>query len=231
MPLTLEWQHRIQRWQEALCQCVYLPLENIPLSGHTTFEHLTYEQALQGEFKPMQPGTAWGKEWEYGWFRGQVTLPPAAAGKRIALRASQGIESLVWINGRIEGSFGSSHKEITLTRSGQAGEVYEILMEAYAGHPFIMAQGPVPFGRLDRVDPGAMHRNLDESSFGVWLEEVYQLALDFTTLNELRDGLDPLALRTAEIDQALTAARRAPRDASCARRPCWARSASGSWAC
>jgi alpha-mannosidase len=203
MPLTPEWQHRIQRWQEALWQCFYLPLGSVALSGHTTFDHLTYEQALQGEFKPIQPGTVWGRAWEYAWLRGQVTLPPEAAGQRIVLRAAQGIESLVWINGKIMGSFGSAHKEITLTRAGRAGERHELVMEAYAGHPFTMAQGPLPFGREQRVDPNCMHGALDEASFGIWLEDVYQLALDFTTLYELRDGLDPLSLRTAEIDQAL----------------------------
>ncbi|HEX7597059.1 MAG TPA: glycoside hydrolase family 38 C-terminal domain-containing protein, partial [Polyangia bacterium] len=48
-----------------------------------------------------------------------------------------------------------------------------------------------------------MNTRLVESTFGIWLEEVYQLALDFTTLHELRDGLDPLSLRSAEIDQGL----------------------------
>ncbi len=203
MALTLEWQHRIQRWQDALWQCCYFPLAGLSLSGFTTFEHLTYEQALQGDFKPVQPGETWGKEWLYAWFRGQVTLPEAASGKRIVLCAAQGIESLVWINGRIAGSFGSGHHEVTLSRAGNPGERYDILMEAYAGHPWVMAQGPLPFGKPNVGDPGATHFVLDESSFGVWLEEVYQLALDFTTLRELRDGLDPLALRTAEIDQGL----------------------------
>jgi len=106
MTLTPEWQHRIQRWQDALWQCCYLPLDTIVLSGHTTFEHLSLEQASQREFVTIQPGAAWGRYWEYGWFRGAVTLPPQAAGKRIVLCARQGFESLVWMDGKVAGSFG-----------------------------------------------------------------------------------------------------------------------------
>jgi alpha-mannosidase len=42
-----------------------------------------------------------------------------------------------------------------------------------------------------------------KSTFGIWLEEVYQLAVDFTTLFELRGRIDPFSLRVAKIDEAL----------------------------
>ena len=42
-----------------------------------------------------------------------------------------------------------------------------------------------------------------ESSYGIWYEQAYQLALDFTTLFELRNRLDPDSLRVSEIDQGL----------------------------
>ena len=203
MPLTLEWLHRIQRWQDALWQCCYLPLDNVALSGHTTFDHLTYEQAIQRDFSPTQPGAVWGQPWKYGWFRGALTLPPQAAGQRIVLRARQGFESLVWMEDRVVGSFGPAHTEITLSRSGKPGQAYEFVMEAYAGHPAVMATGPLPFGVPKRSDGGSEHYILDESTFGIWLEEVYQLAVDFTTLYELRAGLDPLSLRVAEVDRGL----------------------------
>ncbi len=203
MSLTLEWLHRIQRWQEALWQCCYSPLGAVYFEGFTTFQHLTAQEALQGRFSPMPPGTPWGKRWEYGWFRSQVILPAEADGKRIALRSPQGIESLVWVNGQVAGSFGMNHNEITLTREAQPSQRFEILVEAYAGHPAIMTQGPVPFGIMKPSDPDAAQVTVQESTFGVWMEDMYQLAVDFTTLHELRDGMDPYSLRVAEIDQGL----------------------------
>jgi alpha-mannosidase len=204
MSLPLEWLHRIQRWQTALGQLCYLPLGSIELSGFTTLEQLTAEQALQRTFTSMPPGTAWGAKWEYGWFKGQVTLPPLVAGKRIVFRANPGGEALVWINGRIEGSFGWGHKEITLAVNAQPGQAFDILFEAYSGHGRItVGDGPVPHGVQTVPEAPAAQVTLGETTFGIWREEIYQLLIDFNTLFELRNGLDEKLLRTSEIDEGL----------------------------
>ncbi len=204
MALTPEWLQRIKRWEEWLWKMTYRPLGQVELDGFATTMRLTPEQAQAGSFQPMPVGTAWGSKWEYGWFKGQVVLPEAAQGKRIALKLTPGGESLVWINGRVEGSVGWGHKEITLSRNAQAGTTYDLLIESYAGHGRItVGDGPNPHGYQTVPPAPAQQVKVGESTFGVWLEDVYQLALDMTTLHELRDGLDPLSLRVAEIDQGL----------------------------
>jgi alpha-mannosidase len=204
MALTKEWQYRIENWQEALWKATYRSLGSIQLAGFTTTQQLSAEQALTGEFLPMLPGTPWGSKWEYGWFKGQLVLPDAAAGKRIVVRLEPGGESLVWINGRVEGSIGWAHKEITLTQNAQPGSAYDFLVEAYAGHGRItVGDGPNPHGYQTVPETPACQTKVGTSTFGIWLEEVYQAALDFTTLYELRGRLDPLSLRVAEIDEGL----------------------------
>jgi alpha-mannosidase len=77
-------------------------------------------------------------------------------------------------------------------------------LEAYAGHGRIFwGNGPVPFGTEAIPEPPAAQVTVGESTFGVWREELYQLAVDFTTLYELRGHLDEHSLRVAEIDQGL----------------------------
>lgn len=202
MALTPEWKHRIDRWQKALWDACYRPLGVISLSGFTTLEKLTADQAAAGPFQPMPEGTEWGAKWEYGWFKGRVTLPEEAAGQRIVVRLEPGGESLVWINGKIAGSIGWAHKEITLSRA--PGDTLEILIESYAGHGRITAgDGPVPYGVQTVPEPPPCQKTVGRSTFGVWREEVYQAAIDFTTLRDLSEGIDPLSLRAAEIDEAL----------------------------
>jgi alpha-mannosidase len=204
MSLPLEWLHRIERWQAALAQLTYQPLGPIEMSGFTTLEQLTAEQAQQGEFKPMPPGTPWGAKWEYGWFKGRFVVPPEAAGKRIVFRCHLGGEALAWVNGVLTGSFGWGHREITVARSGEPGAAYDLLLEAYSGHGRItVGDGPVPHG-VQTVPPvGPTQVQVVECTYGVWREEVYQLELDFNTLFELRNGLDETLLRTSEIDEGL----------------------------
>lgn len=204
MALTIEWKHRVERWQDALWKGCYRPLGKIELSGFTTHEQLTAEQALAQKFRPMPTGTAWGEKWEYGWFKAVFTLGEEAQGKRIVVRLQPGGESLVWVNGKVGGSIGWAHKEITLSTSGIPGEKYEILIEAYAGHGHItVGDGPYAYGEESVPEPGPTQTTVGESTYGIWREEIYQAAVDFSTLFELRGRLDPLTLRVAQIDEAL----------------------------
>ena len=53
---------------------------------------------INSNFSPMSPGASWGAKWEYGWFKGTITLPDAALGKRIVVKPDTGAESIVYIN-------------------------------------------------------------------------------------------------------------------------------------
>jgi alpha-mannosidase len=212
MALREEWRRRVDRWQELMWENFYRPVGAIPLEGFTTHDFLSAEEAQRQAFRPMQPGSPWGSKWEYGWFKGQVIVPPELAGLRLAVQLrpngrneSWAVgESLVWVNGKVMGSVGWGHREMTLSQSAQPGEKYDILLEAYAGHGRIfVGNGPIPYGTESIPEPPPAQVVVGESTFGVWREELYQLALDFTTLHELRDALDQKSLRVAEIDEAL----------------------------
>jgi alpha-mannosidase len=113
-------------------------------------------------------------------------------------------ECLVWDNGKVIGSFGSARREITLTRNGIPGATFSLLAEAYAGHgPLVMGGGPIRIGYNSVPEPENTQVEVGACSFGIWREQVYQLALDFTTLFELRNRLDQTSLRVSEIDQGL----------------------------
>ncbi len=216
MSLSKEWLNRITHWNNTLWQICYEPLGSLELGGFVTRKQLSYEQAVSRTFHPMPVGTAWGAKWEYGWFKCELTLPERAAGRRIVLymnpaaRSPEDGECLVWANGKVLGAYGWATRQITLTRNGIPGAGYSILAEAYAGHgPFgthdvtVMGGGPVRFGQPPIPEPGKTQVMVGESHFGVWREQVYQLALDFTTLFELRNRLDQSSLRVSDIDRGL----------------------------
>lgn len=157
MALTLEWGHRIDRWREELARHFYHPLGTVALSGFVTRDQLTAEEALRGDFAPMPPGTEWGGKWEYGWFKGQVVLPDAAAGTRVVLAVDVGAESAVFVDGDLAGAQDRFHHHITLAARGVPGTRYDVLIEAYAGHgPRVCHAGPTPPGR-ETVPPARPH--------------------------------------------------------------------------
>ena len=210
MSLSKEWINRITHWDNALWQICYHPLATVELNGFVTRRQLTPEQALKHKFHPMPVGTAWGAKWEYGWFQCNFSMPEEAAGSRIVLymnpaaRPSEDGECLVWANGRVVGSYGWARRQISLSRNGVPGEYYSILTEAYAGHGHPgEGGGPILEGQESVREPGKTQVLVGESHFGIWNEQAYQLAVDFTTLFELRNRLDQSSLRVSEIDQGL----------------------------
>ncbi len=204
MALTDGWKRRLDRWQKAITDSTYRPLGPIELTGFVTKEQLTPDQALKHNFAPMPVGTAWGAKWEYGWFQGSVILPEEAEGRRIVAVLNVGDESVVWVNGKEIGAIDHGHKEVTLTKSGKAGERFDILFECYAGHgPRVEGGGPVIYGMQTVPEPGPTQVTIKDVSFGIWREEVFQLAIDYITLYSARNSMDQNSLRVAEIDRGL----------------------------
>ena len=204
MALTLEWEHRVDRWREELPRHFYCPLGFVELSGFFTTAQLTSEEADGREFQPMPAGTPWGAKWEYGWFRGNVLLPEQAAGRRVVLQVDVGAESAVYVSNASAGAVDKRHREITLAMSGVPGTKYEVLVEGYAGHgPRISHAGPTPPDRETVPEPPPAQCVVGESTFGVWEEDVYQLWLDVETLWQVRENIDQESLRVVEIDAGL----------------------------
>lgn len=205
MVLNPEWRRRVENWHKVMPSMFFRPLGNVSFQGFVTQEQLTAAQVLKRKFAPMPAGTAWGAKWDYGWFKGSVTLPKEAAGERIAMRVDVGGEAAIMINGLNFGANDIGHKEITLTRKAKTGEVYDILVESYAGHGRrVSGGGPCPHGQEMVPEPPATQVKVGASSFGIWEEELFQFYYDMTTLLYLRDVMkDQESLRVAEIDDAL----------------------------
>lgn len=198
--LTQEWQRRIDGWRKTMKTLFYHPLGAVDFSGYFTFDHLMPEMAGKQQFQPMPEGTAWGRAWEYGWFRGRVTVPADAARQILVVNLALGDHRVVWVNGK----HSCCNDYVPLTPSGKAGERFELFVEVYAGH------GETPTGGgpvSDHVPPiapiSARQQQVGHSTFGYWNEEIYQLWLDTETLYQLYLALDKNSLRAAELADAL----------------------------
>lgn len=206
MALTPEWKTKIEIWKNSLSRLFYSPLGCIDLEGLVSDEPLSLEDAMQKSFSPVHKGMQWGAKWEYRWFRGSVTLPELAKGKRIVARIDTGAESAVYVNGSAAGARDRMHSEITLSKCARSGETFDIHIESYAGHgPRVCDAGPVEPGRQTVPEPPEAQCVIGESTYGAWNEDIYQLWLDVETLYQIRNNIDPNSLRTDKIDEGLRA--------------------------
>lgn len=204
MALTKEWKLRIENWINALPRLFYKELGKILFEGFTTRELLTIDDIKDRAFKPMPEGTAWGAKWEYGWFRGNIILPESSENQMIVIKPDIGAESAVYINGEYAGAIDEYHRTVLLTKNAVPNDIYEIILEGYAGHgPRVCHAGPVEPGRETVPEPPETQAVVKKSTYGIWNEEVYQLYIDIKTLYEIRNSIDKDSLRVAEIDEAL----------------------------
>lgn len=204
MSLSIEWRNRLECWQKELTNHFYIPLGNISVSGFTTFEQMTVDEAGKKSFNPMPVGTPWGAKWEYGWFKAEIVLPEEASGKKIVVSMNVGGESAIYVDGKNAGARDYEHVFVKLCDKGIPGQKYEIMVESYAGHGLRECHAlPNPPGRINIPEPPQTQVQVGESTFGIWEEEAYQLWIDVETLKQIRDNIDPQSLRVAEIDKAL----------------------------
>ncbi len=210
--LTAEWLARLEQWQDSLQSFVFLHLLTVPVEGFVTDRQLSPAEAARMRFKPMPPGTPWGAQWEYAWFRTTVRVPPSARGRRLVLlhgdTSRNGIplpvaESRILVNGREAGGRDSQHPFITLTRNARSSETFRILIESYAGHPHSCGGGPVRHGVPAIPASPANQQHVPQTRIGIWEEVAFQLWLDVVTLRETRDNLPAGHLRVSEIDEGL----------------------------
>lgn len=212
-----EWQDRVKHWIRTLKDDFYEPLGEIPLEAFTTMEYLSPKEAAGRSFTPVSPGFTWGKEWEYGWFKGSFTLPENARGERIVMDLKPDGESTLFVNGEEFGTYRASWvyephhfmEDNVLCRCAKGGERFDLLMETYAGHFLPEAPtggcctGPVlPGAYMDQAREGE-RRVLGKCTYGIWNEDAYQLYMDVMTLSLLLETLDETSLRAAKIAKAL----------------------------
>lgn len=195
-----QWSERIKIWIDAIQKEVYKPIGKCDVKYFTTFEQLSFEDALKNDFEEIKTGTAWGKKWEYAWFKGEFVLPEEAEGKRIVCVPDVGSEAICFVNGKPRGAFDKQHKEILINRNAKAGEKYELLLEAYAGHgPRLENGGPYPMEVTPVPEPGDTQCKLGKFTYGIWQEEAYQLYIDAFVLWDLYQILDPKSLRAMKV--------------------------------
>jgi len=204
MNIGRQWADRLRIWAEQFPKHYFAKQGQLPVSYFTTMEHLPFDEAVDGPYRPAPVGTKWGAKWEYGWFRTGLTVPEALEGKRLVFTLNTAEEMLVWVNGQEAGAIDKKHRFITLSRSAKAGEVYEIIAECYAGHGVRNeGAGPVAWGKESVPEPPAQQVTVGESVYGIWNEELFQVAMDYLTLYELAKKLPDKSLRTMKIVEGL----------------------------
>ena len=95
-----------------------------PLSAKAALsrEPVPFSQIGEKQFDPIEPGTAWGSDFDCAWFDFEGEVPAAAKGKKVvALIDVQG-EGLVYIDGKPVVARKTAGRPVRLRRGRRKGE-------------------------------------------------------------------------------------------------------------
>ena len=205
-----EYSKKIECFIQNIPKRMYRKIGKLDFEVFFTYDKLSLSDAIKCKRQPIEPGTSWGKKWEYGWFFTTIEIPAICHGKKVIFSASQG-ESVVFVNGKVCGSFDKEHTHITLTNCAVAGEIYDIAMEVYAGHDGLAhtldqkhAKYIIPGFEVSEFPDNIMQKESKEGSFGIFYDEVFQLWMDINTLYDLCKNLDDNSYRKVKIQKALS---------------------------
>jgi len=179
-----EIQYLVEKLLKEKTRRIYTAIAPVEFTGFETKDRLSITEIGNSRFESMKTGERWGDNWVYAWLRATVIVPPEAEGKRLIVLADFGSEATMYINGVVRGALDLQHDYVTLTRSAKAGETFEIIAEAYAGHT---NRQPV----------------LRESILCQFEEEIYSFFIDVECLWQVSAHIDPNALRTSAINRCL----------------------------
>ena len=206
--INAEYQRKIEWYTKNFRTYIVTPVEALTYEGFETDERITLAEAITRARTPIPAGTKWGEPCHYGWFFTKITVPPAAEGKPLIYTSENG-ECIVWVNGEIRGSLDREHSEIFLTDSARSGEVFDIVMEVYAGdggRGFYCdhATGPINKRTVDNYKyKTGLLKTAQNGALAIWDELLYKAYIDLRTLHELRSTLPAESARAADIDKAL----------------------------
>ncbi|MBR4748619.1 MAG: alpha-mannosidase [Abditibacteriota bacterium] len=193
LPISNQVFSKLNQIQQRYSDLRYEKLCEVPMQ-YTELKDIHYRQAPLGEpgveFADAPKGTKWGGDWITAWFCGSFTVPAAAAGRKLFVRANTDGESLFIANGEYKGVFDVNHPVRLVTLCAREGEKIDLAFEAYSGHfcPNCMPTDAPTYVQDKCKTFGGTELLLER-------EDVSEFVYDFMTLRMLLTAMDPNSLR------------------------------------
>jgi alpha-mannosidase len=142
---------RIKKHKQILKGLIYTDFRPVTLSSYAAPGRITYEEAMQGEFKPIDLNHNFSPLWSTHWVKVEYEVPAEWAGKEVHFLFDAMCEGEVWIDGKpMQGLTGSilghewdtTRPEYILGKKAQAGSGV-LYVEVAVNHLFgVQGGGP-----------------------------------------------------------------------------------------
>ncbi|MBN2046267.1 MAG: hypothetical protein JW750_00380, partial [Anaerolineaceae bacterium] len=138
-------KRRLEQYKNPLYGKIYTDSYPVKLSAYAAPDRIRYEEAMQGDYAPIEVGHKFGPLWSTFWVRVELEIPEAWAGKEVHFLWDSMSEAEVWVDGKaMQGLTGSTinspdeaiRKEFILTKNAQGGQKQTLYVEVACNHLF-----------------------------------------------------------------------------------------------
>ncbi len=133
--LIAKCQQHIARYITFLEKKRYIPVTSLALEVAETRQ--TYRSVPDDlEWNAIDVPFQYGKSWTTFWFRTMYQVSEQEQDKELYLHVVPHAESLVFVNGKPVSAVNILHEKLKLCDSAVTGEIFDIAIETYSGHPY-----------------------------------------------------------------------------------------------
>jgi alpha-mannosidase len=196
-------RERLAAFGNLLGQLIYPERIGVQLAAFAAPDRISYAEAMQGDFSPIEVGHCFGPPWSTHWVRAETEIPPAWADQEAHLLWDSTCEACVWQDGEpLQGLTGSWNHfsreplrpEFCLVRRAAGGERITVFIEVAVNALFGVSVDPYEHPELGLLRTASIAR---------FDREAWDLYWDFITIADMARSLP---VNTARGGQALRTA-------------------------
>ncbi|GAB0193978.1 alpha-mannosidase 2C1 [Grus japonensis] len=154
------------------------------LSCFQTPRRIRYDEAVRQEFKPAKVGDSFGPTWETCWFKVELSIPPAWAGREVHFVWESDGEGMVWRDAQpVQGLTKEGEKtSYILTKSLKESEPHSLTL-----YVELACNGLFGAGKGSMIAPPDPDRRftLSKAELVVFNRNVYELLVDLEILLDM----------------------------------------------
>lgn len=197
---------KLRRVEAAYRNLIHRPVAALSASAFETDEHLSAQPGADRPWEPLEAGWLWGRSGGSAWFRAEWVAERDYAEPLYVMADTGGCEALCWINGKACGIFNHAdykwqrgdHVALLLAPSSRKGDVFSVLVEAYAGHEIVGLHPGDTANTQDAYRPPFV-RTFRGISVARRDEEVKDLVIDLHAVRTLVEALSDRSFRRGRL--------------------------------
>ncbi len=154
------------------------------LSSYPAPGRISYAEAMQGSYQPIQVGQKFGPQWSTHWVKLEITIPPDWDGQEVHLLWDSSSEACVWQDGQpLQGLTGSTRgwvsgtirSEYCLSKKAKGGEQIELYVEVACNGLFGLEGG----SRVSQIGL------LQQAEIAIFDRQAWDLLWDFVVIADM----------------------------------------------